>query len=150
MRPDEQIVPLTYEHLFQIQLGPFERELSQVIPGYLDYVWDSSELGWSWTAIGKGRVICCFGVREVWPKVVECWFIPGKGLNEHTRSTLVGARAILQDVIDHYDITRMQIIVNSQHVVAFRFAKALYFDVECKLRKYGPEGADYYMMARFD
>lgn len=150
MRPDEQIVPLTYEHLFAMKLGRHEREYEKHIPGYLDYVWDNSVLGWSYTAIGKGRVICCFGVREIWKGVVECWFIPGEGLNEHARSTLVGARAILQDVMDNYGITRMQIYVKCDHPIAVRFAKALYFDIECRLRQYGPEGADYYSMARFD
>ena len=150
MRPDEQIVPLTYEHLFAMKLGPHELEYEKHIPGYLDYVWDNSVLGWSYTAIGKGRVICCFGVREIWKGVVECWFIPGQGLDEHARSTLVGARAILQDVMDNYGITRMQIFVKCDHAIAVRFAKALYFDVECRLRKYGPEGADYYSMARFE
>jgi hypothetical protein len=52
--------------------------------------------------------------------------------------------------MDSYDITRMQITVKCDHPIAVRFAKSLYFDVECRLRKYGPEGADYYSMARFD
>ena len=150
MRPDKQIVPLTYEHLLALQLGPHEQEYAKNIPGYLDYLWENSEFGWSWSAIGKGRIICCFGVRHIWANVVECWFLPGEGLNEHARSTLVGARAILQDVMDSYDITRMQITVKCDHPIAVRFAKSLYFDVECRLRKYGPEGADYYSMARFD
>ena len=53
------------------------------------------------------------------------------------------------EVSEDYDITRMQIYVKDQHMVALRFAKALHFEVECKLRKFGPEGADYYSMARF-
>jgi hypothetical protein len=32
---------------------------------------------------------------------------------------------------------------------AFKFAKALRFEVESVMRKFGPEGADYYMMTRF-
>ena len=63
MRPDEQIVPLQYEHLFMIKLGPHEQEYERVIPGYRDYIYDISEHGWSWTAIGRGKVVACYGRR---------------------------------------------------------------------------------------
>lgn len=149
MRPDEQIVPLQYEHLFMIKLGPHEQEYERVIPGYRDYIYDISEHGWSWTAIGRGKVVACYGLRQIWPHMVECWFIPGEGLENHARTTLVGARATLAQAFEDYDISRMQIYVKDQHMVALRFAKALHFEVECKLRKFGPEGADYYSMARF-
>lgn len=149
-RPDEQIVPLQHAHLHMIKLGPHEQEYERVIPDYRDYVYDNSELGWSWTAIGRGKVVACYGLRQIWPGVVECWFIPGEGLDRHARTTLVGARATLAQAFEDYDIARMQIFVKDQHMVALRFAKALHFEVECKLRKYGPEGADYLSMARFE
>jgi hypothetical protein len=44
----------------------------------------------------------------------------------------------------------MQIFVKVENTRALRFAKALQFEVECILRKFGPEGADYYAMARFE
>jgi hypothetical protein len=149
MRHDEHIVPLQREHLSLIELGPHEQEYERVIPNYRDYIYNISEPGWSFTAIGRGKIIACYGLRQIWPHLVECWFIPGEGLDKHARTTLVGARATLQDAFDNYGIARMQIFVKDQHMVALRFAKALHFDVECKLRKFGPEGADYYSMARF-
>ena len=150
MRPDEQIVPLQYNHLLNIELGLHEQEYAANISGYLDYVWDNSEHGWSWAAIGRGQVVCVFGVRDIWPGVVEAWFIPGKGLENHTRSTLIGARALLAEVMTTSGIRRMQIFVKCDHMVALRFAKALHFEIECKHRKFGPEGADYYSMVRFE
>ena len=150
IRPDEQIVPLQYNHLLSIELGLHEQEYAANISGYLDYVWENSEHGWSWAAIGRGQVVCVFGVRDVWSGVVEAWFIPGKGLENHTRSTLIGARALLAEIMATSGIRRMQIFVKSQHMVALRFAKALHFEIECKHRKFGPEGADYYSMVRFE
>jgi len=150
MRPDEQIVPLQYNHLLSIELGLHEQEYAANISGYLDYVWDNSEHGWSWAAIGRGQVVCVFGVRDIWSGVVEAWFIPGKGLENHTRSTLIGARALLAEVMTSSGIRRMQIFVKCDHMVALRFAKALHFEIECRHRKFGPEGADYYSMVRFE
>lgn len=150
MRADEQIVPLTLSHVYNIKLGPHEEEYAKHIRDYRDYVWDYSVQGWSWTAIGRGRVIAIFGVRDIWPGLVEAWFIPGEGLDRHARSTLIGARALLREVMSDTDIRRMQIFVKVDNTRALRFAKALHFEIECKLRKFGPEGADYYAMARFE
>ena len=150
MRPDEQIVPLQFNHLLSLELGPHEQEYARHIPGYLDYVFENSEQGWSWAAIGRGKVICVFGVRDWWPGVVEAWFLPGKGLENHARSTLVGARALLGEIIGQSGVRRMQIFVKCDHMVALKFAKALYFEVESTHRKFGPEGADYYSMVRFE
>lgn len=150
MRPDEQIVPLQFNHLLNLELGPHEKEYARNIPGYLDYVYENSEQGWSWAAIGRGKVVCAFGVRDIWPGVVEAWFLPGEGLENHARSTLTGARSLLGEIISQSGVRRMQIFVKSQHMVALRFAKALYFEVECEHRKFGPEGADYYCMVRFE
>jgi len=150
MRPDEQIVPLQFNHLLSLELGPHEKEYARHIPGYLDYVFENSEQGWSWAAIGRGKVICVFGVRDWWPGVVEAWFLPGEGLENHARSTLVGARALLGEIISQSGVRRMQIFVKCDHMVALKFAKALYFEVESTHRKFGPEGADYYSMVRFE
>lgn len=150
MRTDEQIVPLTINHLYSIELGPHEQEYAEHIPYYRDYVFDNSVLGWSWAAIGRGKVVAAFGVRDVWPGLVEAWFVPGEGLDRHSRTTLIGARALLREVMSDTDIRRMQIFVKVGNDRALRFAKALMFEVECKLRKFGPEGADYYSMARFE
>lgn len=150
MNPDEHIIPLQYEHLFDFELQEHEREYARAIPDYLRYVWDNSMEGWSWSAVGRGKIIAIFGLREYWGGTVEAWFLPGENLKYHTPSVVRGARAILGGAIRDYDITRMQICVKTTNDTAFRFAKALDFEVESTMRKFGPEGADYYMMVRFN
>lgn len=150
IRSDEQIVPLQWSHLSNIKLSKHELEYASYIDNYLDYVWENSEDGWSWTGIGRGKVVCVFGVRYIWPGLVEAWFVPSENMEDHVRSILVGSRQLLGEVMALSDIRRMQIFVKVENTAAFRFAKALNFEVECKLRKFGPEGADYYSMARFE
>lgn len=149
MSHDEQIVPMRYEHLFDFEFSGDTIEYIENIPDYARYVWDNSQEGWSWTAIGRGKKIAIFGFRDIWDGLVEAWFIPGQGLSKHSRSTLVGARAIMEDAISQTRIRRLQITVKKDNDTAFKFAKALGFEVESIMRKFGPEGADYYMMARF-
>ena len=42
MRTDEQIVPMQYEHLFGLKLGPHDAEYEKYIPNYRDYIYDNS------------------------------------------------------------------------------------------------------------
>ena len=53
------------------------------------------------------------------------------------------------NIFDDYDLKRLQITVSYHNNTAYKFAKSLYFKKEGVLKKYGPEGADYFMMARF-
>lgn len=149
MRPDEQIVPLAINHLELLELQEHELQYVETIPHYLDYIFENSELGWSWAGIGQGKVVCCFGLRPIWKGVAEAWLVPGKGLEDHARTLLVGARTLFDQAVSDSDITRLQIYVKEENEVALRFAKAIGFDVESKLRKFGPEGADYIGLVRF-
>lgn len=75
--------------------------------------------------------------------------LPGAGIEDNSISVVRGARKLLDNVIQEYDIVRLQIAVRTSNDTAYKFAKALYFEDEAIMRKYGPEGADYHLMARF-
>ena len=74
----------------------------------------------------------------------------GRGLGSPCKVNFDRRKGALREVMSDTDIRRMQIFVKVDNTRALRFAKALHFEVECILRKFCPEGADYYMMVRFD
>tara|TARA_R110000765_G_scaffold408431_1_gene506179 strand:+ start:84 stop:563 length:480 start_codon:yes stop_codon:yes gene_type:complete len=149
MGHDEHIVPLTYDHLTKINLKEENSDFVDVIPNYINYVWDHAAEGTSWAGIGRGKVVVAFGIRPFWTGVSEMWLIPGKEIDRHAISVVRAAKQLTDTAINDYSIRRLQICVNTQNDTAFRFAKALRFEVESIMRRYGPDGADYYMMARF-
>tara|TARA_R110000744_G_scaffold138440_5_gene249252 strand:+ start:177 stop:656 length:480 start_codon:yes stop_codon:yes gene_type:complete len=149
MNHDEQIVPLSYVHLQRLKLKEHEQLYANLIPNYLDYVWDCADPKLSWAAIGKGRVVAVFGLRSVWPGLMEVWMLPSEGIEQHAISFIRGSKSLIDIAIGDYDVNRLQICVKKDNTTAFRFAKALGFEVESTMTKFGPEGADYYMMVRF-
>ena len=149
MSSDEQIVPLRFEHLPRMRFTEDSKEYMRYVPNYIDYIWDNSEDGWSWAAIGRGRVIAAFGIRMNWPGLAEMWMVPSEDLSKHAISLVRGARAVTDTALQDYGVRRLQICVKVENDSAFKFAKALHFEVESIMRKFGPEGVDYYMMARF-
>jgi len=149
MSHDEHIIPLTYEGLTRIQYNDDTLEYMKYIPNYIDYIWSNAESGWSWAGVGRGKVVAAFGIRPIWNGLAEMWMIPGKDIRKHTISLVRGAKALTDSAIRDYDINRLQICVKMENDTAFRFAKSLGFGVESIMKRFGPEGADYYMMARF-
>ena len=51
-------------------------------------------------------------------------------------------------VIRYYYIHRLQINVNRQNCLAYKWAKKCYFTEEGLLREYGPDRSDFYIMSR--
>jgi hypothetical protein len=149
MSSDEQIVPLRYEHLARIRLTGDSLEYAKHIPNYIEYIWDNSQDGLSWAAICRGKVFLAFGIRYIWNGLAEMWLIPSKDINDHAISLVRGAKAVTDTALRDYGVRRLQICVKVENDTAFKFAKALRFEVESVMRKFGPEGADYYMMTRF-
>ena len=145
----EHIVALTYDHLTRIQYNEDTKKYMKLIPNYFHYIWDNAVVGSSWTAISKGKVIAVFGIRYIWNGLAEMWMIPSKDIHKNAILLVRGAKATTDTAINNYEIKRLQIIVRVENDVALRFAKSLGFSVESVMTKFGPEGADYYMMVRF-
>ena len=149
MNHDENIVSLRYEHIARIKYNEDTLEYIERIPNYVDYIWDSSIRGSSWAWISRGKVVGAFGVRYIWNGVAEMWMIPSKDIRNNAISLVRGAKILTDTAIYDYDIKRLQISVKVENDTAFRFAKSLGFGVESVMKRFGPEGADYYMMVRF-
>lgn len=103
----------------------------------------------SWTVVGRGRPVCCFGLWQLWDGVAEAWMLPDEEIDKYAISVTRGARRVLDKAIQDIGIRRLQIAVRVQNDTAYKFAEALYFKTECVMKHYGPEGADYYLMARY-
>ena len=56
---------------------------------------------------------------------------------------------IFDYAMSKHSMKRLQITVSSENALALKWAERCYFNHEGVLQKYGPEGTDYYMMARY-
>jgi len=144
----QQIVPFQPNHLNLIDFREDELNHIEHIPDYLNYIVDNAIVDYSWTAIAQGKVICIFGIRYMWSGVAEAWLLTGHGIEKNSISLVKGARVLLDETIEEMQIRRLQIAVKSTNKTAYNFAKFLYFNVEGVMKKFGPDGEDYYLMTR--
>ena len=145
---DKQIIPFHPQHLHNIELKEFELEYLEAFPDYFEYVALNYDPNRSWTGIVRGKIVCIFGITELWPRVAEAWMIPSVHIKDSPIAVIRAAKKIIAESASEMGLNRLQICVRIDNVIAYRFARGLGFKVECEMKEYGPEGADYYLMSR--
>jgi hypothetical protein len=147
---NQEIVPFQPGHLNELELRPDELAYLANIPKYFDNLVGHAQPGTSWTGIANDKVVCCFGLRLLWRGVAEAWLLPGVGIERNPIAVLKNGRRLMQEAMYDLGVERLQITVKVSNNTNVNFAKALYFEVESTMKRYGPEGDDYFMMVRFD
>lgn len=114
-----------------------------------DAVATQSLAGPAVTAFLNLKPVACFGFVPIWEGVAEAWLIA----DDKARTKPIGMTKVGKTFFDiaeiSYSLHRVQISVRTQDTRAHRWAIALGFKEEGVMRKYGPDGADHYIMARY-
>ena len=96
----------------------------------------------------NGDIIVMGGVHVLWQGVGEGWIMVSKHAYK-TPITVARYADEFFDVIMHEaQVQRVQASVHAEDSQAVKFAKWLGFENEGLMKKYGPDGSDYYRMAR--
>ncbi len=100
------------------------------------------------TVLLHGRPAACFGSMKVWNGVEEMWCL----LEERARKYRFAMTRIAIAYRDYRTIAanlhRLQLTVRCSDQRAFRWASAIGFKLEGQMRRYGPDGSDFYLMSR--
>ena len=109
---------------------------------------NQASLGPSVTAFLNLQPVACFGFVPIWPGVGESWLIA----DDKARTKPIGLTKMGQVFFDilqiSYELHRVQIAVRTSDTRAHKWALFLGFKEEGIMRRYGPDGADHYIMAR--
>jgi len=142
------IVPYRKEHGDQIINEGLNYELLKIDASYEELRIDHSRPGMSFTLLGDGTPIVCGGIIPLWNGVCEGWIIGGKRIFQ---AKIKAARLIKKrtDLLClNNNVSRLQAAVRAGFKEGYRFAKFLGLQDEGLMKKYGPDGSDYYRMAK--
>lgn len=142
-------VDFHYGHIHLMELTDYSREASRNIPDFAMYVGRQAENTPAFTVLVGGRPVLSFGIVPLWEGSAEGWMVPSNLIRSNAVATVRGAREIFYHIGTAMQLRRLQFMVRSSHLQATRFAEKLYFKREATLAKYGPEGDDYHVYARF-
>ena len=143
-----EIVPFKSDHAKKIlELGMNEPAL-ELKPEHHQYIVNFGTIGMSFTGTVNNVPIAAGGVHHLWDNVAEGWVIGSKLIWKYP-ITFGRAIKIRTDYLaTNNNIKRIQTAVKSDCSKAIRFAEWLGFKREGLMKKYGPDGSDYYLYAK--
>ena len=100
------------------------------------------------TARKDGKIVMMGGVHVMWQGVGEGWLVMSKHAHSMPKTVARYADEFFDVIMNEANIQRMQASINATDPRSVRFARWLGFENEGLMRKYGPDGTDYYRMAR--
>ncbi len=114
---------------------------TQVLAGY-------AQIGYAHMGISRGKPVCMFGCVPLWAGVAELWMITDVNLGSSARTFHRVTKEMFDIYMSELSLVRLQIWIHSQNERAIKWAKALYFEDEGIARNFGPDGADFHLLAR--
>ena len=144
---DIEILPFRPQDGQQVTLAPWMREhqRSQLFKRTL---WSNFDEGPAYTGWYRDRIIACGGVRLFWPGVGEAWGIFCEQAYDFRRELLFYTKLYLDRITIDHDLRRLHATADVEWEVAWGFLEHLGFKLEAVMRKYGPNGHDYYLYAK--
>jgi RimJ/RimL family protein N-acetyltransferase len=131
----------TKNHLDQIDLG-YEMP-KETKSGFI-----GNEAYKGVTLFNNDDILAVGGVHTLWEGVGECWIMLSKSGRKKPFTVAKYTFVLFDNMISQENIIRLQASIASTDDKALKFAKWLGFEFEGIMRKYGPDGDDYYRVAR--
>lgn len=95
------------------------------------------------------QVVACAGVQQFSPRAGELWMRTGILVDKYPLA-LAKATKIYLAAVKRFNLKRVQVTVNCNNTKALRWSGRLGFQVEGRMRGYGPNGEDVYMMSKVE
>jgi len=143
-----EIIPFKSEHAkIILELGINEPAL-ELRPEHQKYVVAVEEIGMSFTGLVNKKPIAAGGVNHLWDNVAEGWVIASKEIWKYPITCARAIKVRTDYLATNNNIKRIQTGVKADCKKAIRFAEWLGFKREGLMKKYGPDGSDYYLYAK--
>jgi len=140
-------IPMVPSHLHYMSITenqlPFSKAVS--IDAMLEM---QARLGLAVTALVHGKPVAMFGCIMLWTGVAEMWSIISDDARRYPKQLTLVAKSFSDIVAQSLSLHRLQLTVRSDEPRALRWAEYLGFEIEGLMRKYSPDGADTYILAR--
>ncbi len=101
-----------------------------------------------YTLFEEDVVLGIGGVHNIWNGVGEAWLLLGKEAFARPRTVARHTVNMFDHMQEEHQYQRIQASIAVTDAKAKRFAEWLGFQNEGIMRKYGPDGSDYYRYAR--
>jgi|TARA_R110001592_G_scaffold211878_1_gene463974 hypothetical protein len=142
------IVDYKPEHARDILAGEMNKGAPKHIGQFRNFADNLNTPGTAFTALDNGYLIACAGIIPLWSGVGEAWFLASERLHDYSKPIIKAVTKDFKKIIEEHEFKRVQAAVRTDWPEAQRFSRFLGFKQEGLMEKFGPDGSDYYRVAR--
>lgn len=146
--PGITYMPFHPAHLEMIDPAEFGRVSAAQLRECKELIIAQAQNGTAITAYLHGKPMACFGFLPIWTGVAEMWLLIEERGRKYGKSLTRAALVVRDYAVLSNNLHRIQITVRCADMRAARWAKAIGFELEAMLRRYGPDQSDFYIFAR--
>ncbi len=147
--PKIEIVPFKSWHVGMMNLREWDKKFLASAPDLGDISSNYFQRNsYSFTGISPEGIIGAGGLARIFKTNYEAWVYTTPLFEKYGLQVALIARRLLNDFFKNTKVLRVQAPIDSNHLDARRFAEVMGLYREATLRRYGPEGQDFYMYAR--
>lgn len=132
-----------------MDLRDWEKKLMAATPDFSEFGAKYFEKHSSaWTGMAPEGIVGAAGVTAIFPSTYEAWAYTTPLFHKYAKDVHRTVKRILNLFFSFDGVNRIQCLVDARHNAAVKWAMKLGFEVESIMKKYGPEGQNFYLMAR--
>ena len=142
-----ELIPFKAEHLAGFHARAHE---SRMVGSdyFMEWAKINEEHSVGYSGFYEGRFIGCGGIRMLWPGVGEAWAIFAEDPREFAHEIYHYVSMGLEHIIAEHGLWRVQTPIAADIAVNIRFIENLGFEREGLMKKFGPDGDDFYIYAK--
>jgi len=143
-----EIVPYESVHGDDIITFGMNDKLMEIDAEFTENRIDIALPGLSYTLLVNNNPICSGGIYPLWDGVAEGWVMSSKRIFDYKIKAASLIKRRLNLLCNNNKIKRLQTSVKANFETGIRFAEWLGLKKEGLMVQYGPDGSDYYRMAK--
>lgn len=143
-----EVVPYSVSHGDEIITFGMNDKLMELDASYTENRIDIALPGLTFTLLVNQNPICSGGIFPLWNGVAEGWIMSSKRIFDYKIKSASLIKKRLDLLCENNKIVRLQTSVKASFETGVRFAEWLGLKKEGLMVHYGPDGTDYYRMAK--
>ena len=136
------------EHADEIISYGMNSKLMELDASYKDHRICLADKGNAYTLFVNKKPIVAGGIIILWQGVAEGWVMASQNIFEMKFLAAKSMKELTEEMCKKNKIIRLQTSVKSEFKQGVRFATWLGMEIEGLKKQYGPDGSDYYQLAR--
>ncbi len=142
------VKPFKQEHADEIISFGMNSKLMEVDASFKDNRICKADKGNAYTLFIDKKPVVAGGIILLWKGVAEGWVMASQNVFDIRFLAAKTMKELTDEMCQRNKIKRLQTSVKAEFKLGIRFATWLGLEVEGLKKNYGPDGSDYYQLAR--